>query len=352
MQEKVQFLTCVCCITYNHAAYIEDAMNGFCMQNTSFPYVCVIVDDASTDGALEVIKKYLEENFELKDKSIVRNEETNDFVMIFAQHKTNLNCFFAVYCLKYNHYSIKKSKKSYYSEWSNAKYIALCEGDDYWICSEKLERQISKLEKHPDIVMTCSRAKRYSQRRKQVVEDLFCYEQSKNVEVKDVILRGGGFIPSCSIVYRNNVKQDYPDYCLKCHIGDWPLQIMCSMRGTVYYDNDAMVVYRIDNPFSWTGRNSKVSFENWLKGIKSEIVMLLGFAHDNPSYYLIFKEKADDIISYNVPIKILKKKEYSEYILQFRNEIDNFDSKHKIVFKQQSSLLFHVYRKIFSVLSK
>ena len=55
----IDFKVCVRCMTYNQASYIEDALNGFCIQQTSFPFVCCILDDASTDGEPEVIKKYL-----------------------------------------------------------------------------------------------------------------------------------------------------------------------------------------------------------------------------------------------------------------------------------------------------
>ena len=62
-QEGYKWKVCVRCYTFNHAPYIEDAMNGFTMQKTDFPFVCCIVDDASTDGTQEVIKKYIVENF-------------------------------------------------------------------------------------------------------------------------------------------------------------------------------------------------------------------------------------------------------------------------------------------------
>ena len=126
------FLVRVSCATYNQASYITDALNGFTMQQTTFPFVCTIIDDASTDGEQEVIKNYLRQYFDLEDKSIIRHEETDDYVMTFAQHKTNKNCYFAVFLLKYNHYSIKKSKMPYIQEWQDqVKYIATCEGDDY-----------------------------------------------------------------------------------------------------------------------------------------------------------------------------------------------------------------------------
>lgn len=149
-QESYQWKVCVKCYTYNQSIYITDAMNGFTMQQTEFPYVCCIVDDCSTDGEQEVIKKYLQENFDLEDKLVVRNEETEDYVHCFAQHKVNKNCFFAVFYLKYNHYR-KKGKIRYISEWfNNAEYIAICEGDDYWTDSTKLQKQAKALDINTD----------------------------------------------------------------------------------------------------------------------------------------------------------------------------------------------------------
>ena len=171
MKQQTHFMVCVKYITFNHANYIEDAMNGFTMQETNFPYVCTILDDASTDGEQEVIKKYLQEHFDLDNRSVVRNEETDDYVLTFAQHKTNRNCYFAVLFLKYNHYSIKKPKDQYIKEWLDVKHIALCEGDDYWTHPQKLQMQYESLEAHPEYTMICSRTKRYSLSKQAFISD-------------------------------------------------------------------------------------------------------------------------------------------------------------------------------------
>lgn len=160
--EQPNYMVRVNCMTYNHAPYITDALNGFCMQETTFPFVCTIIDDASTDGEQEVIKKYLQEHFDLEDKAIVRKEETDDYILTFARHSVNLNCYFAVFFLKYNHYSIKKPKGPYYKEWlDNCKYIAMCEGDDYWIVADKLQRQVEYMETHEDCSMCHTSYKLY-----------------------------------------------------------------------------------------------------------------------------------------------------------------------------------------------
>ena len=148
------FKVAVKCFTYNHASFIKDALDGFCIQETDFPYVCIIIDDASTDGEQEVIGQYLSEHFSLEDE-VTGKEETEDYLLTFARHKTNLNCFFAVLFLKYNHYN-KKSKAPYYQQWTNhVPYLALCEGDDYWTDPSKLQKQVDFLEKHQDYVI-CS----------------------------------------------------------------------------------------------------------------------------------------------------------------------------------------------------
>ena len=148
--ESINFMVRVLYQTYSHAPFITDAMNGFTMQQTSFPFVCIIVDDASTDGGPEVISRYMHDNFDLLDKTIAIEEETDDYRLMFARHKSNHNCYFVTVLLKYNHYSINKPKHPYYMRWVGAKYIAICEGDDYWIDSHKLQRQVDFMVSHPN----------------------------------------------------------------------------------------------------------------------------------------------------------------------------------------------------------
>ena len=129
-------------------------MNGFTMQQTSFPFVCTIVDDASTDGEQEVIRKYVEDNFDFSEGAAAFNKETEYAHITYAQHNTNKNCYFAVLYLKENHYSQRKSKMGYLSEWRDmCEYEALCEGDDYWIMPEKLQVQYDMLLKAPNAMM-------------------------------------------------------------------------------------------------------------------------------------------------------------------------------------------------------
>ena len=105
-------LVSICCITYNHEKFIKDAIEGFLMQKTDFPIEILIHDDASTDGTTEIIKKYEKEYPDL----------------IHAVYQTE------------NQYSQGKKVFPILANQASGKYIALCEGDDYWTDPLKLQK--------------------------------------------------------------------------------------------------------------------------------------------------------------------------------------------------------------------
>lgn len=149
VQTISHFKVSVWCNTYNQTSYIKDTMDGFCMQQTSFPFVCLIMDDASTDGEPEVIKQYLNDHFDTE-----WTKETEDYHITLARHQENRHCYFAVYLLKYNHYSIKKPRLKYYREVTDEiDYVALCEGDDYWTDAHKLQKQADALDANPQATL-------------------------------------------------------------------------------------------------------------------------------------------------------------------------------------------------------
>lgn len=332
MQNKSIFNTCVHCITYNHSSYILDAFNGFTKQKTTFPFVCTIIDDASTDGEQDIIREYVDNNFDLSDSSIVRKEETDDYCLTFARHKSNLNCYFAVVYLKYNHQSKKKNKLVYISEWlDNAEYKAWCEGDDYWTDPLKLQKQVTFLESHPDYTMVCNRTKLYSESKKKYVGENYCYNQSQDVSVRDIIYRGGLFISTCSLIHRTFIANNKPEYWKKCGAGDYPLQIMAAMKGKVYYMNDMMSVYRVQNSASWMGHNKQDTLtKGKMDNIKSRVNMLLGFGEDYPQYKNLFQNKSYNLINSSSPYWNTPKSQKKQYIEFFSNYIKDYSFKWKL----------------------
>lgn len=115
----------VCCITYNHKQFIGEAIDGFLMQKTNFPFEIVIGDDCSTDGASEIMDAYKEKypdkiNLIRTGKNVGAHENMRNIIKTCA-----------------------------------GKYIALCDGDDYWTDPYKLQKQVDFLEQNPEYVMCC-----------------------------------------------------------------------------------------------------------------------------------------------------------------------------------------------------
>ena len=150
-----KYKVCSECFTYNHETYIKKALDGFSMQETTFPVVTVIIDDASTDTTAVVIRQYMIENFDFHYSDSCQ-KETDYGTVVFARHKENLNCFFAVIYLKENHYQKGKFHliDNYIKSFVDAsEYIAFCEGDDYWTSPNKLQKQVEQLDAHPNFMM-------------------------------------------------------------------------------------------------------------------------------------------------------------------------------------------------------
>lgn len=249
MEQEYKYMVATRCFTFNHAPYIEDAMNGFAMQETTFPVVTLIVDDASTDGEPEVIRKYLAEHFQ----SPYRIEETEYAHIICAKHKINANCDFVVLLLKYNHYSIKKLKMPYLSKWlDNAKYHALCEGDDYWTDPMKLQKQVDFMDANPDYTL-CFHAVYETYERQprlnKIRAKIYNREYSGIEWYKNRPSQTASFCFCGWVTYDPFFKEIANNR--KFIAGDVPLLLSCAHLGKIRGMSDVMSVYR-HNETGWT----------------------------------------------------------------------------------------------------
>lgn len=120
-------LVSIYCITYNHVDYIRQCLDGFVMQKTNFRYEVVIHDDASTDGTSDIVREYADKYPEII-KPIIQKEN------VYSKGGFEL---------------INKLVKPHLT----GKYVALCEGDDYWTHPEKLQKQVDYLEVNPDCTL-------------------------------------------------------------------------------------------------------------------------------------------------------------------------------------------------------
>ena len=243
------------CFTFNHALYIEDALRGFAIQQTSFPINTVVVDDASTDGEPDILCHWAAENLELTVDGTAERE-TDDARIIEAKLKGNQNHTFVIILLRENHHSRKRPKQRYMAEWVNAaKYHALCEGDDYWIDPQKLQKQVEFMEKHPGHSLCfCSFKKLFPTGETRIIK-----RYGDNLEecpMEDIILGGGGYMATNSMMYRRNMYVSYTSWAIGCPISDGPITLTLASVGLVGYLTDVMCVYRVSAVGSWSSSMS------------------------------------------------------------------------------------------------
>ena len=265
MNSHLSFKVCVWCNTYNQAHYITQTMDSFCQQQTQFPFVCLIMDDASTDGEPEVIKQYLHDYFDTE-----WTKETDEYHLTLARHKINKNCYFAAYMLKYNHYRINKPRLNYYREvTTEPDYVALCEGDDYWIDEHKLQKQADALDANPQATLAFTNFRVIDGEGKPINRPLIerFPGRSHSGDNLPTMLRYGNYIMVLTSMYRYKVWQSESfanspvmmDFALTMSaalMGDFiwmPEQTACyrSLDGGITLSNKRKGVYWLQNVYRY-----------------------------------------------------------------------------------------------------
>lgn len=224
-QEKLPLVSIIT-LAYNHENYIRDCLEGILMQKTSFKFELIIHDDASTDNTANIIKEY--------------EQEYPDIIKPVYQ--------------KENQYSKGVSiGRTFLYPRAKGKYIALCEGDDYWVDPLKLQKQVSFLEKHPEYVLSHTAFDFFYQREnsfKRYVNN--CASSLSNKDIMQAILDYNTYrIQTNTVLYR---FEAYKEICSADPflyqsgyflMGDTQLWIGLLQKGNVHYLNDCTSVYRI-----------------------------------------------------------------------------------------------------------
>jgi len=217
MQEP---LVSINCITYNHEKFIRQTLDGFIMQQTDFPFEVIIHDDVSTDHTTDIIREY-EEKYPDIIKPIYQTE--NQFSKGIAMIPT---------------FTYPQSK---------GKYVATCEGDDYWTDPLKLQKQVDFLDTHPECSICFHPVKKiYDDGSKP--DEFFPsseYRFYKAVlSLDDLVQRG--FMATNSVMYRRmlDTKELLNDFPKNILFGDWWLHILHAEKGLIGYIDEIMGVYR------------------------------------------------------------------------------------------------------------
>lgn len=203
----------VCCITYQHEEFIGRALESFVSQQTNFDFEIIICDDCSKDATREICEKFKNK---YPDKIKLHLNESNVGMMRnFIQ-------------------ALKMC---------TGKYIALCEGDDYWTSSNKLQKQVDFLETNPEYVLCFHNALVINERVKPTEEHPLISSLDKtSFETPDIITQW--FIPTASIVFKKQALK-FPDWFENAEIGDIPLLLIVSLAGSFKYINEIMSVWHL-----------------------------------------------------------------------------------------------------------
>ncbi len=233
---KKEILVSVYCLAYNHEKYIRQTLEGFVNQKTNFKYEVFVHDDASTDNTSGIIKEYA--------------RKFPDIIIPILQ--------------KENQYSkgISISKTIIFPK-MHGKYVAVCEGDDYWIDNEKLQIQVDFLEKNPNYVACVHNSNIYNCITNKT-KKMYKVKQDYDIDFYDVIEEGSGSYQTSSLLYRKEAMEKRPTFFEDiAPIGDWPTAINLSLKGKIRFINKTMSVYRIFSTGSWTyNNNSNITQHN------------------------------------------------------------------------------------------
>ena len=223
-------LVSVLCLTYNHEKYIESALEGFVNQKTDFNFEVLVHDDASVDNTQLIVSQYAKKYPEII-KPIFQKE---------------------------NQYSKGISiSEEVLSKYARGKYIAICEGDDYWSDCFKLQSQIDYLEAHPEYSACVHNS--YGEDVKTDKKKIIYKMRDKDLTFKDVIEEGGQSFQSSSLIYRKQFLSNRPDFFRVMNsigVEDYPLAIYLAFSGKIKYFGKPMSVYRMMTENSWTKNNS------------------------------------------------------------------------------------------------
>lgn len=240
-----ELMVTIKCLTYNHEPFIQQCLEGFVMQNTNFRFEAVVHDDASTDKTADIIREYAAKYPEII-KPIYETENQ------YSKHDG----------------SIRRIMNAH----TRGKYIALCEGDDYWTDPLKLQKQVDFLEEHEDFVIcfTNTMIKNELTGENSIAKinvwdeaetaDLLKHNSLEGPRYGEVINSPGH---TSTVVYRRCIISEFPNWYYKCFIGDEPLFLILSKYGKAKFINEVCTVYRKNN----TGISTyEFSFEKDYRG--------------------------------------------------------------------------------------
>ncbi len=278
MKEPV--IVSIHCITYNHEPYIRQCLEGFVMQQTNFRFVAIVHDDASTDNTAAIIREY-EEKYPDIIKPIYEIE--NQYSKGDGSLGRIMNDAIVA---------------------TGAKYVAMCEGDDYWTDPLKLQKQVDFLEANEDYSICFCDAMEYYQDEKRFSESpVTGLNIPETTSILDLAKRSN-YIHTPTVMYRYNPSV----YEMQEHMfaimgpvpaADYVSHMFYAKYGKIKRIQECMVVYRVHSGGIWSMQKYEILQFKWLK----ELYCLTPFFDDEIKYLL----KEQFITSHNIVLYHMEK---------------------------------------------
>ncbi len=214
-KEEQPLMVTIRCLTYNHEPYIRQCLEGFVMQKTNFRFEAIVHDDASTDGTAAIIREYAEKYPDII-KPIYETENQ------YSKHDGSLRRIMDAH--------------------THGKYVAMCEGDDYWIDPLKLQKQVDFLEAHPDYGLVYTNVDFYFQKQDKFERSYIT--SGKLARSYDFLshLINGGYIAPCTWLYR---REYMPTYTQGYVDGTFPLALDIWANSKIHFLDEVTTVYRV-----------------------------------------------------------------------------------------------------------
>ena len=239
----------ISCLAYNHEQFIRECLDGFLMQETTFPVEILIHDDASTDSTKNIIREY-----EAQYPHIIK----------------------PIYQIENQYSKVKHPDVIFVFPRAKGKYIALCEGDDYWTAPNKLQTQVDFMESHPHYSGCFHNVNIIYEDGSTSMHPIYAEPLKNTFTVQD--LAPANVICTPSMLFRARLFPEFPAWYARVPVGDWPLHVLNAEHGDIGYIDQIFAVYRVHDGGVWSSMSESDRFRKSIQ-VAEAIDAHLGFKY-------------------------------------------------------------------------